>query len=318
MKMSVASRLALASAAAVFIAACSTAEGPSAPMSAPDSPVFVGVPGVTVGGVVTACIDGTSPATTYSFSTSTANAQAGDVTTSPAGVTVPTPQCADVLVRTGAVNPTWATATVTASITGSPAGTWSWTCVSEDGTGLGCPLGTPVGGSGGTSTTGTGNVAQGAENSGHGTTITFHFEPDVITGAGCTYTQGWWKNKFGGPVSAAYDFDGGTNNGLTVLKTAPKGNPYYILAHQYIAATLNVAGGASMDDGGAGTADDVLTAYNAATTYFGLASAADPLAGGAYTKEQITALAAILDAYNNGLLGPGHCDELAPIGSGSH
>jgi hypothetical protein len=286
----------------VFIAACSTTEGPSAPMSAPDSPVFVGVPGVTVGGVVTACIDGTSPATTYSFSTSTANAQGGDVTTSPAGVTVPTPNCADVLVRTGAEDLDWATATITASITGSPAGVWTWSCVSEDGTGLGCPV--PPGP--GANKNGSGNVTQGGENSNHGTTVTFHFEPDAVTGTGCTYTQGRWKNK-NSATTNLYVFDG--LNALTVLKTAPKGNPYYILAHQYIAATLNVAAGASMDDGGPGTADDVLSAYNAATAYFAAASAGTPLPG-TYTKSQITAWAATLDAYNNGLLGPGHCDEV--------
>ena len=179
--------------------------------------------------------------------------------------------------------------------------------MSEDGTGIGCPDsdGVPL-----NTAAGNGNVARGAENSGHGTTVTFHFEPDAVTGTGCTYTQGWWKNKFGGPVSAAYDFDGGTNNGLAILETPPmKGNVYYILAHQYIAATLNVANGASMDDGGAGAADDVLSAYNAATAYFVAASPGTPLPG-TYTKEQVTALAAILDAYNNGLLGPGHCDEV--------
>ena len=119
-----------------------------------------------------------------------------------------------------------------------------------------------------------------------------------------------WKNK-NAAITALYDFDGGTNNGLTVLQTAPKGNPYYILAHQYIAAALNVAAGASMDNGGPGTADDVLAAFQAATAYFAAASAASPLPS-PYTKDQIAALAAILDQYNNGLLGPGDCDETAP------
>lgn len=299
MKKSAVSRLALVSAAAVFIAACSSTEGPLSPtMSAPDGPAF-GVPGVFVQGVVTACIDATSPAGSYSFTTTVANQQPGDVVTSPAAVAIPTPQCADVLVRTGE-DGDFAVATVTASMTAEPAGVWSWTCVSDSG--IGCPDGA--------ASTGDDNSSRGGENSSHGTTITFHFEPDAVTGTGCTYTQGRWKNK-NAAITAQYDFDGGTNNGVTVLQTPPKGNPYYILAHQYIAAALNVANGASMDNGGVGTADDVLAAFNAATAYFAAASPGSPLPAG-YTKAQITGWAATLDAYNNGLLGPGHCDELAP------
>ena len=297
MKKSTVSRLALLSAAAVFIAACSSIEGPVSPMSPPDAPVFVGEPGVFAAGVVTACIDATSPNTTYSFSTTVANEQPGDDVTSPAPIAFPG-QCADVVVRTDQ-DPDFAVATVTASITGSPAGVWSWTCASDSG--AGCPDGA--------ASIADDNSSRGGENHLHGTTITFHFEPDAITGTGCTYTLGRWKNK-NSAITNAYVFYG--LNALTVLKTAPKGNPYYILAHQYIAAKLNVDALASMDNGDPlTTTDDVLAAFQAATTYFGLASAAAPLPAG-YTKAQITGWASTLDQYNNGLLGPGHCDEITP------
>jgi hypothetical protein len=309
MKKSVASRLALVSAAAVFIAACSTTiDSPVAPSDLGSPSLVLGVPGVTAAATVQVCVDPTSPAVGYSFSTIGSNLQTGDAVTSPVGIntSVPGPICATVLARTPAgANGVFATATITASLTAPVAGTWSWQCVSEDATGVGCP--TPPGA--GAVKNGTGAVSAGAENSGHGATITFLFTPDLVVGTGCTYTQGRWKNK-NSATTAQYDFDGGTNNGLTVLQTAPKGNPYYILAHQYIAAALNVAAGASMDNGGAGTADDVLAAFQAATAYFAVASAGTPLPS-PYTKDQVTALAAILDQYNNGLLGPGHCDEVS-------
>jgi hypothetical protein len=136
-----------------------------------------------------------------------------------------------------------------------------------------------------------------AANVFHGSSFTFRF---VAPAGGCTLTLGWWKNQ-GAATSAQFDFDGGTNNGLDVLNTKPKGNAYYILAHQYIAAALNVANGATLDGA-------ALAAFNAATAYFAVASPANPLPAG-YTKDDVTDLADVLDDYNNGVIGPGHCDD---------
>ena len=135
----------------------------------------------------------------------------------------------------------------------------------------------------------------------HGYTVTYvnHVDQDV----GCTYTQGWYKNPKhtwpAGDIQRNTAFDGGASH-ETILNTPPKGNVYYILAHQYITALLNIQGGAS--------SDDITGALGDAADYFAAASPANPLPGG-FTKDEVTALAATLDEYNNGLIGPGHCDD---------
>jgi hypothetical protein len=128
---------------------------------------------------------------------------------------------------------------------------------------------------------------------------------------GCTLTPGYWKTHSAyGP--APYDdtwaqLSGGADTAFflsgqsfyQVLWTAPKGNAYYILAHAYIAAALNQLNGADF-----GAAQ---SAFDQATQLFLVSSPADRL-----TKTQRGAfinLAGILDAYNNGLSGPGHCSE---------
>ena len=85
---------------------------------------------------------------------------------------------------------------------------------------------------------------------------------------------------------------------MGVLKTPPKGNAYYILAHQYIAAVLN---GAS----GAGAPANVQAAINGAAAYFG-ANGPSPAPSGAL-RTQLINWSDLLDDYNNGLVGPGHC-----------
>jgi hypothetical protein len=135
-------------------------------------------------------------------------------------------------------------------------------------------------------------------NAFHSSTATF---TNVADAEGCTYTQGWYKNpKHVWPAGDWTNFD---NTGVSyagILATPPKGNVYYILAHQYIAATLNVAGGASDDD----IADELSDAAD----YFAAASPASPLPAG-WTKEMVTDLATALDEFNNGITGPGHCDD---------
>jgi len=140
---------------------------------------------------------------------------------------------------------------------------------------------------------------------------------NVACGQGCTLTPGYWKTHSDyGP--APYDdtwtqlpagpdtpFFSSGQSFYEVLWTAPKrGNAYYILAHAYIAATLNFLDGASAPP-------EVLDAWNQATALFE-----------SYTPDEIGALkgkkpprpdflsyAGVLDYYNNGILGPGHCSE---------
>lgn len=113
---------------------------------------------------------------------------------------------------------------------------------------------------------------------------------------GCTYTLGYWKNHtnvWPAPYTPGATFYASGKSWLTVLGTPPKGNVYYIVAHQFIAATLNSVG--------ATVPANVQTAMNDANTYF-LNPAGSPL-----TKSQLTAISTLLDDYNNGRLGVPHC-----------
>ena len=120
-------------------------------------------------------------------------------------------------------------------------------------------------------------------------------------GDSCTLTQGFWKTH-----PEAWPVDTLTIGGviytkeeaLAILSTPPKrGDATYILAHQLIAAMLNVLAGA----------DDSAVAATIADADIWLA--AHPLGSdpeGA-DREVGIALAEVLDQYNNGLIGPGHC-----------
>jgi hypothetical protein len=134
---------------------------------------------------------------------------------------------------------------------------------------------------------------------------------------GCTLTQGYWKTHSSyGP--ARYDdawalLSGGANTSFflsgqsyyQVMWTPPAGNAYYILAHQYIGARLNILNGADP------TA--VQAAMSSAETLFGTYTPAQIAAlKGKYAapiRAQFISLSEILDAYNSGYIGPGHCSE---------
>jgi hypothetical protein len=131
-------------------------------------------------------------------------------------------------------------------------------------------------------------------------------------GKGCTLTPGYWKtHSMYGP--APYDVnwdhkDGGAAEFLgteasyyEVLWTPPKrGNAFLILSHAFIAAELNVLNGASMPG-------DVQDAYDQAKVL--LISYEDSMRIPKKSADRISAiqLAEILDEYNNGYIGPGHC-----------
>jgi hypothetical protein len=127
--------------------------------------------------------------------------------------------------------------------------------------------------------------------------------------AGCTLTQGYWKNhedKWPAPYSATAPWmtaghivTGTTWDGL--LETAPqKGNSYVQLAHQWIAATLNSASGASVPT-------NVATTLTASEAWL---IANTPATGPVpFVKDaQATTWAGVLDSYNNGLSGVEHCN----------
>ena len=147
-----------------------------------------------------------------------------------------------------------------------------------------------------------------------GSTVTFDnlYTPPP---QGCTYTQGYWKtHSLAGP--APYDptwallpgglgsstlFFGTGRTYLQIFNTPPAGNAYYQLAHQYMAAELNILGGADPTAAAAAMA----SAKTLFQTYTPAQVAALPKSSS--VRAQFLSLAGTLDKYNTGLIGPGHC-----------
>lgn len=135
--------------------------------------------------------------------------------------------------------------------------------------------------------------------------------PPPPASSGCTLTQGYWgTHSSKGP--AKYDatwaligentpfYQSGTSY-YGVLQLPTKGNAYYILAHQFIAAKLNVLKGAPAPAGVNMTA--IETFFSTYTP-----SQIGALKGANAVRAQALAWAATLDSYNNGLLNAPHCD----------
>lgn len=125
----------------------------------------------------------------------------------------------------------------------------------------------------------------------------------------CVRSMGYWKNH-----PEAWRLDGLSLGGvqysqdeaLGILNTSPKGDATYILAHQLIAALLNVETGADGTDVAAQIADAQvwLAAYSVGT---------DP---GEPDRAEGIALADILEQFNTGQLGPASCDETKAVERG--
>ena len=121
---------------------------------------------------------------------------------------------------------------------------------------------------------------------------------------GCTLTQGYWKThnvdakqphkQTPWPIAETTMLCG--MSWLDILETPPMGDAWYILAHQWIAASLNVASGAS-------TTPDVDQALADGAALLATCSV------DAGDQATATAVSSVLDDYNNGLIGPGHCDD---------
>ena len=152
---------------------------------------------------------------------------------------------------------------------------------------------------------------------------TYTVNIDVPCPQGCTLTWGYWKTHnesfWGGapadptwllilPSAEDSPFFLSGQTYFEVLWTAPQGNVYYNLAHQYIAARLNQLDGAAVPA-------NVQTAINQATTLFNTYTDEQAAAWkgkvGKDLRAQFIALAGLLASYNEGAIGPGHCDEPA-------
>jgi cysteine-rich repeat protein len=129
---------------------------------------------------------------------------------------------------------------------------------------------------------------------------------ELRTTQGCTLTIGYWKtHPEAWPVSSltlgnvAYSKD----ELLAILHQRVQGNGLVSLAHQLIGAKLNIAAGA---DGGA-----VIGDIAAADALIG-DLVVPPMGSGFLRTSATSALNGALDGYNNGVTGPGHCDDDVP------
>jgi hypothetical protein len=131
---------------------------------------------------------------------------------------------------------------------------------------------------------------------------------------GCVATIGYWKthSEYGpaGPPDPVWDAllpDGPDtaffSSGLSyyeMLHAKPRGDPYVILAHQWIAADLNRLGGAVMTP----YIGEVFSDY--AQDWFETMEPDDPF--WREQRELVTFKAEVLDEWNNGLRNVPSCD----------
>ncbi len=119
----------------------------------------------------------------------------------------------------------------------------------------------------------------------------------------CTYTQGFWKthqelwdaNNEMVVWNGQTFFNTGRSYAYIYTLSAAGGNSFVQLAHQYIAAKLNLNGGSDPTINSAMTQAEAL--------FSGLASGTTFIKNATWTN-----LATVLDNYNKGVTGPGHCN----------
>jgi hypothetical protein len=133
----------------------------------------------------------------------------------------------------------------------------------------------------------------------------------LFVAPGCTLTQGFWKNH--GLNSPGNQENEWPVNHLTlgtvnytqlqlqsILDEPVKGNGLISLAHQLIAAKLNIANGADP------TA--ISSTITAADNLIG-GKVVPPVGNGSLTPAQVSALVTALTNFNEGTTGPGHCSD---------
>jgi hypothetical protein len=127
---------------------------------------------------------------------------------------------------------------------------------------------------------------------------------------GCTYTQGYWKTH--GPIPTGNNSNVWPVTSLTlgtvtytdlelqsIFNTSGAGNGLVTLAHQLMAAKLNVANGAD---------DTAIAATIAAADALIGSRVAPPVGSGTLSNASVSALNNALTNYNEGATGPGHCE----------
>ena len=280
----------LASLAMVGLGACSTAGDGASRIAAPSGPSAHMDAVVVTPRTATVCKSGPLGTYTFTVSNSGSTNSLDVLLASPVTLTVTdaaVPACTVVFTRTTYAGGTFDPAAVLTITEGASALTTLSSITVAD---------APLDGARPAVVNLPGRSVEVGVNAFHSVKVTFVNE--AIHVAGCTYTQGWYKNpKHMWPSGFSRDaqFDGGMS-WIDLYNTPPKGSQYIILAHQYMTAKMNIASGASVPA-------NVQIAYDKATAYF--------LAGGNGTGAgDIAGVAAILDEFNNGLSagGPAHCE----------
>jgi hypothetical protein len=135
-----------------------------------------------------------------------------------------------------------------------------------------------------------------------------------IPDEGCSLTPGYWQthSEYGpAPYDATWAMlaDGADTEFFTTGKswyqtfhTSPRGNAYYQLSFHYMAAVLNGLNGANTSV----VSSEMAAAKALFETYSPRQIAS--LRGKNALRRQFIALAGVLASYNEGDIGPGHCD----------
>jgi hypothetical protein len=123
-----------------------------------------------------------------------------------------------------------------------------------------------------------------------------------VGGSSCTYSQGYWRNHPDvWPVTSltlgTVTYQAGEL--MAILDNPARGNGLVILAHQLIAAKLNIANGADPSA--------VQQTVTDADNMIG-ALVVPPIGDGYLAPGQTGSLTETLTEYNEGTIGPGHCD----------
>jgi len=125
---------------------------------------------------------------------------------------------------------------------------------------------------------------------------------------GCTFTFGFWKTHYPEAWPAEVLANGLALGSVTytaaqledIFNEPPAGNGLISLAHQLIGAKINIASGAD--------ASSIQSSIDAADALIG-GLVVPPVGSGFLSPDDTSDLNDALTDYNEGLTGPGHCEE---------
>jgi hypothetical protein len=138
--------------------------------------------------------------------------------------------------------------------------------------------------------------------SAYSATLAAHTRP--LTYGNCTHGQGFWRRHAAMWPVGQLTLGANTYSAaqvLSILKTPARGNGLVFLAHQLIAAQLNVANGADPTP--------VVAAIAAADQLIG-GLVVPPVGAGTLRPAEVSGVKEVLDGYNSGLAGVPRCGQV--------